>query len=163
MPDEQRAESEDPARGGRGTWGRVRWLLGLAMVCTAAVLAAAWYIPGLREWWSVSVIDPLPLLAALGELKVRGEDVADLAAAFHESVAEATASVADRVSEATGIRTVALGGGVFQNARLLVSVTRRLESNGFTVLIPRQLSPNDGAISYGQAAVAAALIQRESC
>jgi len=61
MPDEQRAESEDPARGGRGTWGRVRWLLGLAMVCTAAVLAAAWYIPGLREWWSVSVIDPLPI------------------------------------------------------------------------------------------------------
>jgi len=31
------------------------------MVCTAAVLAAAWYIPGLREWWSVSVIDPLPI------------------------------------------------------------------------------------------------------
>jgi hydrogenase maturation protein HypF len=86
--------------------------------------------------------------------------VEDLAAAFHESVADATARVAKRVSEATDIRTVALGGGVFQNARLLVSVRRRLEEIGFSVLVPCLLSPNDGAISYGQAAVAAARMQR---
>ncbi len=32
----------------------------------------------------------------------------------------------------------------------------RLQGFGLTVLWPRRLSPNDGAISYGQAAVAAA-------
>jgi hydrogenase maturation protein HypF len=51
---------------------------------------------------------------------------------------------------------VALGGGCFQNARLLTSVKSRLEESGLRVLVPRRLSPNDGAVSYGQAVVAAA-------
>jgi hydrogenase maturation protein HypF len=88
--------------------------------------------------------------------------VPELAAAFHESVAAATVAAVDRVAEATGLRIVALGGGVFQNARLLESLMRRLEHNGFEVLVPRLLSPNDGAISFGQAAVAAAQLRRES-
>jgi hydrogenase maturation protein HypF len=100
------------------------------------------------------------LLIALGEKHAAGVDVGDLAAAFHESVSAATAEVAGRVSGETGIRTVALGGGVFQNARLLVSVKDRLESRLLTVLVPRLLSPNDGAISYGQAAVAAARLRQ---
>jgi hydrogenase maturation protein HypF len=56
---------------------------------------------------------------------------------------------------------VALSGGVFQNALLLTRITERLEAAGLTVLVPRALSPNDGAISYGQAAVAAAILSRE--
>ena len=107
------------------------------------------------------VLDPLPLLARLGSLRKRGEPVADLAADFHASVAWATAELVRRVSEATGIRTVVLCGGVFQNARLLESMIRRLESARFRVLAPTRLSPNDGAISYGQAAVAAALLSVE--
>jgi hydrogenase maturation protein HypF len=54
---------------------------------------------------------------------------------------------------------VALGGGCFQNARLLQSVTRYLDEAGLEVLAPLALGPNDGAISYGQAAVAAARIR----
>ena len=54
--------------------------------------------------------------------------------------------------------TVALGGGCFQNARLLSSLRRVLLNEGFAVLTPRQLSPNDGAVSVGQAAVAAAIL-----
>ena len=37
--------------------------------------------------------------------------------------------------------------------RILEEVVRR---DGYRVLVPERLSPNDGAISYGQAAVAAA-------
>ena len=59
----------------------------------------------------------------------------------------------------TGLDTVALGGGVFQNARLLESVTARVQALGLRVLIPRRLSPNDGAVSFGQAAVAAAIMR----
>jgi hydrogenase maturation protein HypF len=66
-----------------------------------------------------------------------------------------------RLAETTGLRTVALGGGVFQNARLLESLTTRLAAEGFRTLVPRALPPNDGAISYGQAVVAAALLARE--
>jgi hydrogenase maturation protein HypF len=107
-----------------------------------------------------SIIDPVPLLAALGERRQAGADLADLAAIFHESVAQATAEIVSRIAEAEGLRTVALGGGVFQNARLTASLTRRLEERGLAVLMPRRLSPNDGAISYGQAAIAAVLLAR---
>jgi hydrogenase maturation protein HypF len=106
-------------------------------------------------------LDPLPLLVALGEAVARGADRATLAAAFHESIAAATAELAIRAAEDRGIGTVALSGGCFQNARLLDQVCRRLERGGLRVLVPRRLSPNDGSISYGQAAVAAAQLCRE--
>jgi hydrogenase maturation protein HypF len=51
---------------------------------------------------------------------------------------------------------VVLSGGSFQNLRLLASTRRRLEAEGFRVLEHRRIPPNDGGISYGQAAVAAA-------
>lgn len=102
------------------------------------------------------VLDPLPLLLALSEARRRGRDAADLAADFHQSIAVATARLAARFAEQEGLDQIALGGGVFQNARLLRTVVRDLERRGFAVLRPRQLPPNDGAISYGQAAIAAA-------
>ena len=106
------------------------------------------------------VLDPLPLLAALGERRAGGEDPEALAARFHESVAATAAGVAAAACEQHGLETVALGGGCFQNARLLVSLRRRLEGAGLRVLQPERLGPNDGAISYGQAAVAAARLTR---
>jgi hydrogenase maturation protein HypF len=102
------------------------------------------------------VLDPVPLLVALAERRRAGHDLGELAAAFHESVAAAAVEAAARACRAGGVRVVALGGGVFQNARLMGGVAGRLEAKGFRVLAPRALSPNDGAVSFGQAAVAAA-------
>jgi hydrogenase maturation protein HypF len=107
------------------------------------------------------VLDPIPLLVELGTRRQSGDDVADLAADFHASIARATAELVQPACAAAGLDTVALGGGVFQNARLLVSVRERLERQGLRVLLPRRLGPNDGAVSYGQAAVAAAWLERE--
>jgi hydrogenase maturation protein HypF len=45
---------------------------------------------------------------------------------------------------------------VFQNRLLLERCLARLADTNLRVLLPRELPPNDGAISYGQAAVAAA-------
>ena len=81
-----------------------------------------------------------------------GRDRTEIAAAFHETVA-AGASAACAV--ANGPETVVLSGGSFQNVRLLASTTNRLERLGFRVLSHRLVPPNDGGISYGQAAVAA--------
>jgi hydrogenase maturation protein HypF len=58
---------------------------------------------------------------------------------------------------ATGQSTAVLSGGVFQNRVLLERTTSHLQAAGLRVLRPVQLPPNDGGISYGQAAVAAAL------
>lgn len=105
---------------------------------------------GVRE------LDPLPLLVTLGERAAAGEAVESLAASFHDTIVHATAELVRHAVDETGCRIVALGGGCFQNARLLSGLRRRLESMECIVLVPRLLSPNDGAISYGQAAVAVA-------
>jgi hydrogenase maturation protein HypF len=81
-----------------------------------------------------------------------GRPRAEIAAAFHEGVAAVAAAACEEAGEP---RTVVLSGGSFQNLRLLGSTRRRLESRGFCVLTHRRVPPNDGGISYGQAAVAA--------
>jgi hydrogenase maturation protein HypF len=83
----------------------------------------------------------------------RGSPREDVAAAFHETVAEAAARAC---ADAGGPEVVCLSGGTFQNLRLLASTRRRLEERGFRVLGHRLVPPNDGGLSYGQAAVAAA-------
>ena len=109
-----------------------------------------------------SILDPLPLLVALGERRQAGADPAELAADLHESIAAATTRLATRAREESGHDAVALGGGVFQNARLAATVDAALIARGFRVLHPLHLGPNDGAISYGQAAVAAARLAQDS-
>jgi len=110
----------------------------------------------------IRVLDPLPLLTALDALRGAGVPLGQLAARFHESVAETTARTAEELCREEGLERVVLGGGVFQNARLLDGVAGRLEERGLEVLLPRRLGPNDGAVSYGQAAVAAARLRAES-
>lgn len=102
------------------------------------------------------VLDPLPLLGELARQIVSGAPPGRLAAAFHLAVARATVEVTRRICEQEGLRTVGLGGGVFQNAILLPATERLLAMEGLEVLVPTVLSPNDSAISYGQAVVAAA-------
>jgi hydrogenase maturation protein HypF len=51
----------------------------------------------------------------------------------------------------SGVKTVALSGGCFQNALLHHFAESRLSNAGFTVLVPRELPPGDGAIAAGQA------------
>jgi hydrogenase maturation protein HypF len=112
--------------------------------------------PMTQDGQRMAVLDPLPLLLALAEGVHRGDSVPDLAASFHDTVAAATVALAMDLAADAGVASVAVGGGCFQNRRLLETVVDGLESRGLTVLSPRRLSPNDGCISFGQAAVAAA-------
>jgi hydrogenase maturation protein HypF len=92
------------------------------------------------------------LIACAHDDLASGRDRAEIAAAFHEGVALAFSEACARAAEP---KTVVLSGGCFQNLRLLASVRRRLEENGFRVLVHSLLPPNDACISFGQAAVAA--------
>ena len=51
---------------------------------------------------------------------------------------------------------MALSGGCFQNKPLLEQVKVRLEAAGVAVLIHAKVPANDGGLSLGQAAIAAA-------
>jgi hydrogenase maturation protein HypF len=99
------------------------------------------------------VLDARPLIAAVAADVAAGVRVAAVSARFHEGLARATAAAC----AASGERTAVLSGGVFQNRVLLERTAEHLERAGLRVLRPEALPPNDGGISYGQAAVAAAL------
>lgn len=79
-----------------------------------------------------------------------------IAARFHRGLAIAVAEGCELVRRRTGLGTAALSGGVFQNVLLLELTVAELERRGFTVLVHRRVPPNDGGLSLGQAAIAAA-------
>ncbi len=95
------------------------------------------------------------LVASCHDDLVAGRPRAEIAAAFHEGVAAAFAAACIAAGPPG---TVALSGGSFQNLRLLGSLRNRLEAEGFRVLSHRLVPPNDGGVSYGQAAVTAATL-----
>jgi hydrogenase maturation protein HypF len=70
-------------------------------------------------------------------------------------LAAALAESCRRAREATGLGTVALSGGCFQNRLLTTLTVARLEAAGFEVLLHSRVPPSDGGIALGQAAVAA--------
>jgi len=102
------------------------------------------------------VLDARPAIRAATEDVARGVPVATVAARLHAAVAEATAEACERAARAAGTELVVLSGGVFQNRLLLERCDAGLRARGLRVLIPERLPCNDGGISYGQAAVAAA-------
>ncbi len=98
-------------------------------------------------------LDFRPAFAAMVAALEKGTDPGELAADFHATLADAVAATVSRLAAASGVRTVALSGGVFQNMTLLGAVVARLEKD-FTVLLHRSVPPNDGGLALGQAAVA---------
>jgi hydrogenase maturation protein HypF len=102
------------------------------------------------------VYDQRPTLVELLECVAAGEPAPRLAARFQETVASVTQSFVREVGRETGLQTVVLSGGVFQNQWLMANVIRRLTRDGFSVHTNQRVPANDGGISYGQAAVAAA-------
>jgi hydrogenase maturation protein HypF len=99
-------------------------------------------------------LDGADLVRAVVADLLAGAEPAAIAARFHNGVAAAIRRGCRAVRERTGLSTVALSGGVFQNVLLLGRAIDLLEADGFRVLRHRQVPPNDGGISLGQAVVA---------
>ena len=73
---------------------------------------------------------------------------------YHRTMAQVVREMCLSISKDTGIKTVALSGGVFQNRLLTRLVVESLEADGFKVLTHRDVPCNDGGISLGQAVIA---------
>jgi hydrogenase maturation protein HypF len=71
---------------------------------------------------------------------------------FHEALARSWAEAVATVSKERDLKDVFLSGGCFQNSVLTALLKGMLEARGLTVYLHSQLPPNDGGISFGQAA-----------
>ena len=81
---------------------------------------------------------------------------------FHSTMVELVGSVCDHIRRLMRLDAVVLSGGVFMNALLSSEAGTRLSRDGFRVFRHRLVPPNDGGLSLGQLAVAAALAEREA-
>jgi hydrogenase maturation factor HypF (carbamoyltransferase family) len=107
-----------------------------------------WYAFAIDRDCAPMVIDPAPVLAAvIADLRA-GVAPGVIGARFHDAVAAVIVELAD--ADPGARHPVALSGGVFQNALLLVDVSTRLRAKGFDVITHRVVPPNDGGIALGQ-------------
>jgi hydrogenase maturation protein HypF len=139
-------------------------LLGFTRPITFEGQAAMWleYIargaaPGAAYPFPLSTteLDFRPLLRALVHDRLRGRDQSEIARAFQWGLAEGFSAAAKILCEQRGINTVALSGGVFQNAMLLEDIKRSFSTSRLRLWTNHSVPPNDGGISLGQAALAA--------
>jgi hydrogenase maturation protein HypF len=106
-------------------------------------------------------LDPRPLFKAILADRLARRDPAEIAAAFHASLADATIATIDSLSRKYQISLVAFSGGVFQNELLWKLVSERLAGRAHLRSMTNSAVPvNDGGISLGQAAMGANLGQR---
>lgn len=73
---------------------------------------------------------------------------------FHQTMAKIIVATCQSISRRSGISSVALSGGVFQNRLLFNLAANGLEKEGFSVFSHRLIPCNDGGIALGQAVIA---------
>ncbi len=103
------------------------------------------------------IIDPAALLRALWCEYRAGRPVRYIAAAFHNSVAAFTRTTCEQIRDVRGLNRVVLSGGCFKSALLTQRLVDGLKAVEFEVFTHRQVPPDDGGLSLGQAVVAHAL------
>ena len=95
------------------------------------------------------------LFAALLQERLKEDaDTEQLAFKFHAGLAAQIVEACKLARQKTGLGTVALSGGVFQNHLLMRLILPSLRKEGFQVLKHSLVPPNDGGIALGQAAAA---------
>ncbi len=107
------------------------------------------------------VLDTLALFREVVSDLLAGQEKASIAGRFHQSLAQGLTDMCLTLRNRTGLNLIALSGGVFQNGLLLRHLKDRLAQQGFEVLTQRLVPPNDGGISLGQVAIAAARLGRK--
>lgn len=101
--------------------------------------------------WTIDPSQVIRMVVADAQSNV---PVSIISARFHNGLSEIIVHLCALISRQTGIRTVALSGGVWQNIRLLRQTIQKLEKQDFEVLIHTRVPTNDGGVSLGQVAVA---------
>ena len=107
-------------------------------------------------------IDWRDMLVEIADARRRGISPAEIARAFHRTLAHAVATTTATLAETAGLDTIALSGGVLQNDLLLADLRDELNDRGLQIWINRVVPPNDGGISLGQAALSLCAQERDA-
>jgi hydrogenase maturation protein HypF len=124
----------------------------LEQAATLFIEDHAWPEP-LAGGWTIDAQRQLSLLPMLGSL-VDSSDVQHAAARFHATLVAALSDWVGQASAATGLTTLAWGGGCFLNTLLSSGLRQNLARAGITILSPTRASPGDASIALGQAWIA---------
>lgn len=111
------------------------------------------------EETAILLFDPAPVFKALLDDKAVGVEIGLIARRFHDAIVQAVYLGAELVRSMYDINIIALSGGVFMNRYLVEHAVALLQHFGFTVALNRDLPPNDGCVSFGQAVIAQARLQ----
>ena len=98
-----------------------------------------------------NVLNTNELVLNIAERYLNGEDKEKLAYYFHDMLSSMIVKQCILSSEKTGIKTVALSGGVYQNILLLKLTREKLKNANLKVIRHSIIPPNDGGIALGQA------------
>ena len=101
-------------------------------------------------------LDLRPMVREIVGDLLAGRPAGEISAAFHNTLAVATAALVHTAATRHGHLPVVLTGGCFQNDRLAEQVQAEL-SGRFDVLLHGEVPPGDGGLALGQAVVADAV------
>ncbi|MDQ2743781.1 MAG: carbamoyltransferase HypF [Chloroflexota bacterium] len=116
-------------------------------------------VRGNDEGW---VVETGPIIVGVVQDLLGGEPASRIAARFHWTLAHLVTEGCRRIRQSGGPRSVALSGGTFQNSLLLGQTVESLEESGFGVYLHRQVPPNDGGLSLGQAVLADSIMRKRN-
>ena len=102
------------------------------------------------------IVDTRPMIVDVVRDVGMRRSTQQIARRFHATMVEIVAAVCRRLRSDSGLDAVVLSGGVFLNALLIQGTLERLQVEGFRVYRHRHVPPNDGGLSLGQLAIAAA-------
>ena len=124
----------------------------LAPSCTG--LASLGRYPfSIQEQKSTHIVRLGELIEAVVRDARQGTAATLISGKFHNTMVAVIVDMCKRLRLETGITTIALSGGVFQNRLLFRLSLAALEKDGFKVLTHHLVPANDGGLSLGQAAV----------
>jgi hydrogenase maturation protein HypF len=102
-----------------------------------------------------------PIIEGVVEDLISATSQGRISAKFHHTLVRMLTEICLTIRKERDLHSVALSGGVFQNAYLLENLTRSLEGAGFKVYTHSEVPCNDGGISLGQAVVASAMYKKQ--
>lgn len=140
---------------GLGTEATFEGHLAIALESVCGHDLAQPYPYRITELSNMRLVSLRPMWPALLRNRHAGIPIRALSGRFHATMAAVIGEMVEILAEETGIRTVALSGGVFQNSTLLALVQTQLEAARYRVLSHRLVPPNDGGLALGQLVIAA--------